>query len=70
MPGAAFAASCSSNDYLCLENNISAEHNCMIGDGHTSYAEWFDYCDLSKEDLIDYKDWLGYDEEEEDEEED
>ncbi len=46
--------------WVTMENDIASERHCMLGDGHTDYEEWFEYCDLSEEDLKKYKEWLGY----------
>ena len=50
--------------WLTMENNIACNKHCIIGDGNIDYDEWFDYCDLSEEDLKKYKKWLSYEEEE------
>ena len=56
--------------WLNVENDICVKYNCMLGDGNTTYEEWFEYCEdyigMSNQELEDYKEWLGYDDDEED----
>ena len=52
-------------DWLCMENNIACDKHRIIGDGQTSYEEWWRYCDLTDEQMVKYKHWLDYESEEE-----
>mgnify|MGYP003668318546 CR=1 FL=1 len=56
-----------------MEQDISCKRGCMLGDGNVDYPEWFGFVrrtGLSDEDMIKYKEWLGYEEDSDDEEED
>ena len=57
-----------SADWLGMEIGVACKRGCIIGDGHVGYPEWFGLCGLDKEELIKYKVWLNYEDDEEDEE--
>jgi len=55
------------NKFLLMENNFACDKGYIIGDGNTTYSEWFENFDFSPEELEEYKEWLGYETEESDE---
>ena len=62
------------NKWLQMEQAVTCDHNCCLGDGNTSHKEWIElfinYYDLSDEEIVEYKEWMDYEEEDEEEEED
>jgi len=52
------------NKFLSAENNCACDKGFMIGDGNTTYSEWFEEIEgyLGEDtNLEEYKEWMGYD---------
>ena len=59
------------NKWLLLEHDIACKRGCMLGDGNVGYLEWFGWSKkyIDDKELIEYKKWLGYEEDEDDDNE-